>query len=315
MVKKLLLIFAVIVVTLVLFNSLIMPWYVKHSDLAKVPNVTGMNFLDAKKIIEEAGLEIKQGDVKYDESKPLGQILDQNPPFEQTVKQGRRVYVTVCGGEQLVEVPALTGRSIRDAKFALEQRSLNLGETVKKFSSDYPEDVVISQVIQPGSKVKKTTKVDLIVSNGPLLGDIIIPDLVGKNLEEAKKIINEKKLKLGKVTYQASDNTPGQVVDQYPKKDKSAKQNTDVDLFVAKKKKSDENLLEGEVSNPKEDIQVKKKETADKPKIDDTEKPDKIKQTPPVNKETIKEPVKDKEKKIEKKTDKDREKKNGKDTK
>jgi serine/threonine-protein kinase len=154
MIKKVLIFFGILIVGFFLINNVIMPWYVKHSDTVKVPRVVGMNFLDAKKIIEDGGLEIVQGDIKYDESIPIGQILDQNPPFNETVKYGRRVYVTICGGEQLSEVPNLLGRSLRDAKFTLEQRGLKVGETVKKNSSDFPEGHVISQIIQPGSKVK-----------------------------------------------------------------------------------------------------------------------------------------------------------------
>ena len=105
----------------------------------------------------------------------------------------------VCGGEQLVEVPRLISKTLRDAKFTLEQRNLKIGDVVKKFSSEYPEDIVISQVIQPGSKVKKSTTIDLIVSNGIQTGNIIVPELVGKKLEDAKKIITDAKLKVGKL--------------------------------------------------------------------------------------------------------------------
>jgi len=238
--KRLVILFFGVIAMVLLFNSVIMPWYVKHTDTAKVPGVIGMNFLDAKKKIEAAGLEVKQGDVRYDENKPIGEILDQNPPGDQIVKVGRRIYLTVCGGEQLVEVPALKGRSLRDAKFTLEQRGLQIGETVRKSSNNVKEECVISQIIQPGSKVKRSTKIDLIISDGMVNGDIIVPDLVGKKLEDAKKLIADKKLKLGKITYQTNnDIAPGQVLDQYPKKDKTANENTAIDLFISRKKKVD----------------------------------------------------------------------------
>ncbi|MBN8568830.1 MAG: PASTA domain-containing protein [Ignavibacteria bacterium] len=236
--KRLLILFVGVIAMVLLFNSVIMPWYVKHTDTAKVPSVVGLNFLDAKKKIEAVGLEVKQGDIRYDENKPIGEIIDQNPPADQIVKYGRRIYLTVCGGEQLVEVPALHGRSLRDAKFTLEQRGLQVGETVRKNSNDVKEESVISQIIQPGSKVKRSTKIDLIISDGMIKGDLIVPDLIGKKLEDAKKLIADKKLKLGKITYQTNnDLPPGQIVDQYPKKDKTANENTAVDLFVSRKKK------------------------------------------------------------------------------
>lgn len=237
MLKKISVFFVSLIALYILFNNVVMPLYVKHSDTVKVPKVIGMNLIEAKKLIEDSGLELKQGDVKYDENIQIGMIMDQNPPSDETVKYGRRIYVTISGGEQLSEVPNLRGRSLRDAKFSLEQRGLRLGETVRKNTNEFPEDVVISQIIQPGSKVKKNSALDLILSAGPVVGDLKVPGLAGKTLEEAKKIISESKLKLGKITYQTNnDIPPGQIIDQYPKSDKSANENTSVDLFVSRKK-------------------------------------------------------------------------------
>lgn len=258
MFKKLLILLGIIVVIVILFNNVLMPLYVKHYELVKVPNVIGLDYLDAKRIIEENGLEVKQV-TRFDETRPIGQIIDQNPPAEQMVKDGRRIYLIVCGGEQLMQVPKLTGRSVRDAKFTLEQRNLMVGEIVKKFSNEYDDNVVITQIVQPGSLVKRNTKIDLIVSNGPRIGDLIVPDLVGKTLTEAKKILVDGKLKLGKVTYQTSDQPPGRIVDQYPKKDKSAKETTEVDVFVSKEKIPDEFEFEEEETgidgNIEEDVE------------------------------------------------------------
>lgn len=300
MLKKLLIVFVSFLALFFLFNYVIMPLYVKHSDTAKVPKVTGMNFIEAKQIIEDAGLEIKQGEVKYDENIQIGMILDQNPPSEETVKHGRRVYVTISGGEQLSEVPNLKGKSLRDAKFTLEQRGLKVGETVRKNTPEFPEDYVVSQIIQPGSKLKKNSTIDLILSDGPLAGDLRIPSLTGKTLVEAKKIITDSKLKLGKITYQTNNDIPeGQIVDQYPKFDKSANENTTVDLFVSRKKAieiiepevtdTDESDIENNV--PKEtDTEKTKDNTKDNTKEKATEKPKDNTKEPPADKNTDKKP-------------------------
>lgn len=262
MLKKVIITVVAVFALLFLFNSVLMPWYVKHTSTVEVPNVVGMNFLEAKAKMEEVGLEVKQGDVKYDEAKPIGLILDQNPPSGQEVKKDRRIYVTVCGGEQLIEVPKLHGKTLRDAKFTLEQRNLEIGEVVKKFSHELQEDYVLNQVIQPGMKVKKSTKVDLIVSNGPEMGSLRIPDLIGKKLEDAKKVISDNKLKIGKINYISSkDVAPGQILDQYPKKDKSATESTAVDLFVSKKF-----VAQIEETETDEDATTKKDDTKEQDK-------------------------------------------------
>lgn len=246
MLKKILIFVGALIVVIILFNYVIMPLYVKHSRMTKVPNVVGMNFNDAKQILDEKGLDVKQGDIRYDEAKSVGQVLEQNPQADQQVKVGRRIYLVVCGGEQLVEVPKLSGRSIRDARYTVEQKNLQIGNIVKKYSNLYPEDVIISQVIQPGSRVKKNTKVDVIISQGAQLGDIIVPDVTGKTLAEAKKTIEDKKLIVGKITYQPSDLPTGKVLDQYPRKDKSVSEKSTVDLFVAKKREVNKNPQDDE---------------------------------------------------------------------
>lgn len=278
MLKKSLIFLVSLAALFFLFNNVLMPLYVKHSDTVKVPKVTGMNYIEAKKIIEEAGLEIKQGDVKYDETIQIGMILDQNPPSEETVKYGRRIYVTISGGEQLAEVPNLRGKTLRDAKFSLEQRGLKLGETVRKNTNEFPSDVVISQIIQPGSKLKKNSSLDLILSDGPFAGDLKIPELTGKTLEDAKKVISDSKLKLGKITYQTNNEIPpGQIIDQYPKFDKSANENTAVDLFVSRKKvivkkETEESETGDNKTDKQQNTESETNKSADTPKEESKEK-------------------------------------------
>ncbi len=297
MLKKFLIFISALLIVFLIFNYVVMPLYVNHYETAKVPKLTGLNLIDAKKVAEESGLDIKQADIKYDEKIPIGQILDQNPPPDVMVKSGRRVYVTICGGEQLAEVPNLKGRSLRDAKFALEQRGLKVGETVRKNTNEFPEDHVVSQIVQPGSKVKRNTAIELIVSDGPLAGELKVPMIVGKTLDEAKKIIGESKLKVGKITYQTNNEVPaGQVVDQYPKADRSANENTTVELFVARKKvviqKEEEEAdmsVEGNADvNGTEDKSVKTSKPNDK-----TEQPKD--NTKPTTKDQTKETEKPKE--------------------
>ncbi|MCX6160414.1 MAG: PASTA domain-containing protein, partial [Ignavibacteriae bacterium] len=120
-------------------------------------------------------------------------------------------------------------------------------------------------------------------------GDISIPDFVGKKMADAKKLIEEKKLKVGKITYQSSDLPAGQVVDQYPKKDKSAKENTPIDLFISKKRTEPEKTQDASTiddSEVKKEIKKEEKKNDNiKPKSDD---PDKTKDKKKENTETVK---------------------------
>jgi serine/threonine-protein kinase len=253
---KILIGFAGFFAVLLLMNFIIMPWYVKHDTLVKVPSVIGLNFDEAKKILDEAGLEGVQGDIRYDPNKPIGTILDQNPPPEQIVKVSRRIYLIVSGGEQLYDVPNLVGRTLREAKFILNQRNLEIQELEYKPSVQYPPGIILAQIENAGSKVKKGTQIGVIISAGMDAGDIKVPELIGKNIEEAKKILAQNKLTVGKINYQPSSNVPlNSVIDQYPKANTMAKENQKIDLFVNRESKK-KIIIEGEEDGIKEKIEL-----------------------------------------------------------
>ena len=169
----------------------------------------------------------------------------------------------------------------------------------------YPPGIVISQVELTGTKLKKGSRVSVVVSTGMDAGDLKIPDLVGKNVEEAKKIILQNKFTIGKINFQPSTTVPvNAVIDQYPKSNTMAKENQRIDLFVnkvVKKEIPDENEMNSmeEIDKDNEDIE----KDSDKPKSLDKEKKDK--------KEDIKKEEKPKptDKKDDKKTEKKDEKK------
>lgn len=306
--KKTIIIGFCVIALIFLMNSVIMPWYVKHNTLVKVPAVVGLSYNDALKNLEDAGLEGLQGDIRYDASKPIGTILDQNPPADQMVKGGRRIYLIVSGGEQLYDVPNLVGRTERESKFLLAQRNLELVEVSQKQSAQFPPGLVIEQVETVGTKVKKGTKIGVVVSTGLQSGNLKIPDLTGKNVDEAKKIILANKFIVGKISFQPSTTVPvNAVIDQYPKANSMANENERIDLFVNKvvkpKVPADEEMNSMEEVDPEKDSKDNK-ENIDKAK--DTDKPkDKKDELKKEDKSKLQEKTKPTDKKDEKKkTDK-----------
>ncbi len=308
--KKAIIVTVIIIGFILLFNNVLMPLYVKQNKLVKVPSVIGLNFDGAKKVLDDADLEGIQGDIRYDANKPIGTILDQNPPADQTVKSGRRIYLIVSGGEQLYDVPNLVGRSLRESKFALAQRNLEIQEIDSRQSAQYPSGTIISQIEQAGSKVKKGTKIGVIVSIGIETGDLKVPILIGKNLEEAKKIILANKLSIGKINFQPTPTAAiNEVIDQFPKANTMAKENTRVDLFVNKEIKQkietkDEEMNSMEEVNPQKDKEKEKQKVEEKVKEPEKEKKTDIKKETKDDKLNPTEKKEDKKKTDKKDTDK-----------
>lgn len=175
------------------------------------------------------------GDTTYDEKFPAGSIIFQRPRGGETVKEGRRVYLFVSGGEPVVHVPQLTGKSVRDAKFSLQRLGLKLGN-IDQEPSDYPKDMIYDQQFAEGTPIKRGGTVNVTVSSGRMqTGTIEVPDLVGKSLSEAQKILADSSLKVGKVNYQPSFSLlPNTVLDQYPSRGNKINPGDAVDLFVTK---------------------------------------------------------------------------------
>lgn len=219
---------------ILLLDNVILPWYVS-SPKEKVPDVVGKNQDDAVKLLESLDMQPVIGDTTYDEKFPEGSIIFQRPRAGEIVKEGRRVYLFVSGGEPLIYVPELIGKSVRDAKFSLERLGLKLGD-VDQEPSSYPKDMIYDQQFAEGTPVKKGESVNVTVSIGQVqTGSIEVPDLIGKSLTEAEAILADSSLKVGKINYQPSFSLlPNTILDQYPSKGNKVNPGDAIDLFVTK---------------------------------------------------------------------------------
>jgi serine/threonine-protein kinase len=159
----------------------------------------------------------------------------QNPPADAVVKHGRRIYLTVSGGEVEVTVPSLRGRSLRDARFALERNGLTLGSIGHDTSALYPANTVMTQSIPPNQKATKGSVVSVTISKGGLLPECVVPNVVGVILSEAERQLAAAGVSPGKISYQPSaDLLPNTVIDQYPRAGETVARGHAVDLFVTR---------------------------------------------------------------------------------
>lgn len=241
--RKLLYIFFGLVLFLLIFDNLIMPWYVSSTETS-VPKVVGLQVSEAISLLENDGFEIVISDTSYGLQLPVGEVFFQKPDAGAIVKEGRTVYVFVSGGVSTITVPQLKGKSILDAKFALERVGLKLGR-VERIPSSQPEDMIFDQQYTDGTPLKQGEIVSVTVSAGRGSGSIVVPDLIGKSLTEARKILADSSLTIGKINYQPSSTLlPNTILDQYPSGGNSVNPGDVVDLFVTKP--SDKNILSEE---------------------------------------------------------------------
>ena len=221
------------VIFILLLDNLIMPWYVSSPETS-VPQVVGLQVSDAITLLEKDGFEPILSDTSYGLQVPVGAIFFQKPDAGAIVKEGRTVYLFVSGGVKIIPVPMLKGKSILDAKFALERLGLKLGR-VESIPSSHPEDMIFDQQYAEGTMLKQGEFVEVTISAGRGGGSIIVPDLIGKSLTEARMILADSSLIIGKINYQPSATLlPNTILDQYPSSGNSLNPGNAVDLFVTK---------------------------------------------------------------------------------
>ena len=231
--KKLLIVAGAALFLFLLFNYVLMPAYVNHSSRMTVPNVEGMPLAGARQVLEGASLVAVEAGVRPEPGQPVGTVVDQNPPPGAVVKEGRRVYLTLSGGEVLVNVPPLRGRSLREAKFALERQGLKVGEITYANSDTYPQNTIIEQALPEDRRIPRGTQVGVTVSQGFATSETTVPKLEGKTLAESQRLLEEAGLVIGTISRQVSaDLLPNTVIEQVPAAGTSLLRGQSVDLLV-----------------------------------------------------------------------------------
>lgn len=236
---------AILVALFLLANYLLIPWYVNQGGVVTVPGVVGLRYEDAERLLDSMGFAPRKGETRMDREHPAGVVVVQNPLEGSKVKRGRRVYLMVSGGELTVTVPNVRGRTLRDARFALEKEGLKLGGVEYAASEEFPANTVVEQKISPGSRVKRDVYVSLVVSQGSVAQKVTVPDVTGKNLAEAKTILAAAGLTVGNITEVPSiDLLPNTIVDQYPRTGELVPSGQAIDLFVVQGAEKKKEVLE-----------------------------------------------------------------------
>jgi eukaryotic-like serine/threonine-protein kinase len=235
---------SVIVVVLVAFYSL--GYYTRHGSGIPVPKITGINIDRALSTLKEQGFGVSIDSVYVLDQVP-GTVIEQDPDAGTNVKEGRVIYLKIVKNQAPpVALPDILDAPYISAEATLSNYGLKIGDTTYK--SDIARDHVLEikfagQPIQPGTKIPKGSKVDLVLGDGSGASEVEIPDLVNQDLDAARFVLKNSGLILGTITYQGAitDSTNLTVVAQMPMKTDSASKvsnGTRINLTVTQGKKT-----------------------------------------------------------------------------
>ncbi len=199
--------------------------YSRHGQGFPVPDFTGLKIEKAKELAKQKKLRLEVTDSVYIITKEPGTVVEQNPTPETYVKANRRIFITTNAVNPiLVEMPDLVGLTLRQAKSELFLQGFKIDKL--SFTPDIAVNNVLEQhyegeEIEPGTEIPKGAEIKLLLGKGLRNGKTVLPRVIGLTLVEARNLLHEASLNLGRYTYDATvidniDSLQAKVYSQYP---------------------------------------------------------------------------------------------------
>ena len=144
--------------------------YLMPAEIILVPALKGKTLTEAQALADERGFKVEIVDRKNNPEVPKDVIYQVREAEGQAVRPGSVIAIWVSDGPEMVPVPDLRGKTIGQAKRALEEAGFLLGGTTKK--RDFAEaGSVIDQSVVGADSAPRGATIDIVLS----AGDEVIP--------------------------------------------------------------------------------------------------------------------------------------------
>ncbi len=206
-------------------------WYQTSGQYEHVPSsIIGMKVADARDQLESKGLDVRTAKAVYDDRVHKGGVAKSDPPAGARVAKGQTVTLTPSKGITPREVPDVEGKSLADAKSALEDKGFKVGRTSTSPSQTVAKDRVISTDPEAGEKQSPDEPVDFVVSTG-----MSMPRLIGETGDDAANRLRSMGLNVTVEKKKVDGKEPNTVIDQAPSEGTGVSRGDDVTIVVNKR--------------------------------------------------------------------------------
>ena len=190
-------------------------WWFGWARYTTVPTVLDQTQASATAELDDAGFEVALDDGVFSESVEKGHVVSTEPGPGERVLPGETVTLVISLGVEKYPVPRLEGLTRDQAEAALAEVQLEVGRVEEKYSETVDEGLVVRQGEEPGARLRPGTAVDLVVSKGRK--PIGVGDWVGKDADQAERVLERKGLVVDRSQEQFDDTVPeGAVIAQTP---------------------------------------------------------------------------------------------------
>lgn len=228
-----------------------------------LPNLIGKTEAEARKAVQDMGLKFEVKSETTDSSKPYG-VLSQDPQSGMTVKQNSTVYVVLNVDSKATKLDSYVGMKLEEIESKVKELGLKI--EVDYVDDDSEENTILAQNPIAGSSITEGDTLYLSISNGKGAEENLVPNVLGMNFEDAKKMLEEKGLIVKDAVYVASEETEkDRVLSQSIEANQPFENGDTIELSVSK---GPEEKPEENEENPEEkpnEAQLEENKPEDKP--------------------------------------------------
>jgi serine/threonine-protein kinase len=206
-------------------------WWFGVGRYTVAPQLVSLTKADAEAQATRGGFALRYAEPRYDEKIPKDTVLGQDPVSATRIVKGGTITLTLSLGPERLPVPDVVGKDFELAQAELTDAKLAPVKGSSRYDDALPAGVVLATDPKVGTVVKPGSKVTVILSKGR--APVTVPNLVGKNLTEARTILGQ--LGLTPVeNYKDSDKPKDEILGQSPADGTGVEKGAQVKLEVSK---------------------------------------------------------------------------------
>lgn len=234
-------VFSYIQIPLVFFivfflSAILASRFIQRGELISVPDLAGKTLSEAGAELAGKRLALQESGVEFSDRFERGRIILQDPPAGSRIRVNRNIKVVVSGGNEMVEVPQLVGRSLEAAVKTLADIGLQKGQVSQIHTPQYAAGRIIAQEPSAGDpRVKRNSVVDLLVSQGELEPKYLMPDLIAGKAAATIARLSEMGFKVADIRYSYyPGRDAGIIINQFPRAGYSISKRNLISLEVSR---------------------------------------------------------------------------------
>ena len=209
-------------------------WYtlVGPGSRIVVPSTVGGSYDEAVSALTPLGLTNIVIEKQFSEDIKAGTIIQSLPPGGGRVDTGGSVTLIISKGAERYAFTSLIGLTPEAATATISKYPLTVGSTTEIFSNKIPKGFVVSSDPVAGTKVKRDSIVNIVVSKG--VETILLASYVGKSGEQGLNELTDAGFNV-ETSYAFDENVlAGTVVSQLPAGNTNVPKKSKVQLVVSK---------------------------------------------------------------------------------